>query len=128
MLPASNSKPINALKNLGRPDVRLSMPNTARTCLGIGKESSSMQLPAMVCRRPHSRRCPSTVKGIRCSGEWKIAHSVIARESSNTLKFQKDMDGIAISFAETRDRKTWIGTRDIGLFRMDQAALDFSCP
>src|SRR5260370_36699866 len=43
-------------------------------------------------------------------------------------KFQRigtseDMDGIAISIAETRDRKVWMGTRDIGLFRIDQGSL-----
>jgi signal transduction histidine kinase/ligand-binding sensor domain-containing protein len=35
----------------------------------------------------------------------------------------KDMDGIAISIAQTRDRKVWMGTRDIGLFRIDQGSL-----
>jgi signal transduction histidine kinase/ligand-binding sensor domain-containing protein len=43
-------------------------------------------------------------------------------------KFQRvgtseDMDGIAISVAETRDRKVWMGTRDIGLFRIDPESL-----
>jgi signal transduction histidine kinase/ligand-binding sensor domain-containing protein len=34
-----------------------------------------------------------------------------------------DMDGIAISIAETRDRRVWLGTRDIGLFRINQGSL-----
>jgi signal transduction histidine kinase/ligand-binding sensor domain-containing protein len=34
-----------------------------------------------------------------------------------------DMDGIAISVAETRDRRVWMGTRDLGLFRIDQGSL-----
>lgn len=44
-------------------------------------------------------------------------------------KFQRiitsdEMDGIAISVAETRDHKIWLGTRDIGLFRIDQGRLN----
>jgi signal transduction histidine kinase/ligand-binding sensor domain-containing protein len=35
----------------------------------------------------------------------------------------KDMDGIAISVAETRDRRVWMGTRDVGLFRINQGSL-----
>ena len=43
-------------------------------------------------------------------------------------KFQRietteDMDGIAISVAETRDHKIWLGTRDLGLFRIEQGSL-----
>ena len=34
-----------------------------------------------------------------------------------------DMDGIAISMAETRDRRVWLGTRDIGLFRINNGNL-----
>jgi ligand-binding sensor domain-containing protein len=33
------------------------------------------------------------------------------------------LHGIAISIAETRDRKVWLGTRDIGLFRINQGSL-----
>ena len=33
------------------------------------------------------------------------------------------MHGIAISIAETRDRRVWLGTRDIGLFRINQGSL-----
>ncbi len=32
----------------------------------------------------------------------------------------KDMSGIVISIAETRDHRVWLGTRDLGLFRIDQ--------
>src|SRR5260370_31328394 len=39
------------------------------------------------------------------------------------IETSKDIDGIAISFAETRDRRIWIGTRDIGLFRTDRGSL-----
>jgi signal transduction histidine kinase len=39
------------------------------------------------------------------------------------IEASTDIDGIAISFAETRDRKIWIGTRDIGLFRLDRGNL-----
>jgi signal transduction histidine kinase/ligand-binding sensor domain-containing protein len=34
-----------------------------------------------------------------------------------------DMDGIAISIAETRDHRVWLGTRDIGLFHINQGSL-----
>ncbi len=34
-----------------------------------------------------------------------------------------EMDGIAISIAETRDHRVWLGTRDIGLFRVNQGSL-----
>jgi signal transduction histidine kinase/ligand-binding sensor domain-containing protein len=34
-----------------------------------------------------------------------------------------EMDGIAISIAETRDHRIWLGTRDIGLFRVNQGSL-----
>src|SRR5437660_11338855 len=39
------------------------------------------------------------------------------------IRDSEDMDGIAISFAETRDHKIWTGTRDIGLFRVDGESL-----
>jgi len=35
----------------------------------------------------------------------------------------EDMSGIAISVAETRDHRIWLGTRDLGLFRMDHGHL-----
>jgi signal transduction histidine kinase/ligand-binding sensor domain-containing protein len=43
-------------------------------------------------------------------------------------KFQRvetseDMDGIAVSVAETSDHRVWLGTRDLGLFRIDQESL-----
>jgi signal transduction histidine kinase/ligand-binding sensor domain-containing protein len=39
------------------------------------------------------------------------------------LEMPEDIEGIAISVAQTRDRKVWIGTRDLGLFRMDEKSL-----
>jgi signal transduction histidine kinase/ligand-binding sensor domain-containing protein len=35
----------------------------------------------------------------------------------------EDMAGIAISVAETRDLRVWMGTRDVGLFRITQGSL-----
>ncbi|MCU1252624.1 MAG: putative two-component system sensor kinase [Edaphobacter sp.] len=40
-----------------------------------------------------------------------------------SLETSEDMDGIAISVAETRDHKIWLGTRDLGLFRIEQGSL-----
>jgi signal transduction histidine kinase/ligand-binding sensor domain-containing protein len=39
------------------------------------------------------------------------------------LGTSEDMEGIAISIAEARDHKVWMGTRDVGLFRIDQGRL-----
>ena len=39
------------------------------------------------------------------------------------IEMPEDIDGIAISVAQTRDRKVWIGTRDLGLFRIDDKSL-----
>jgi hypothetical protein len=87
-----------------------------------------MQLPAMVCRKP-------AFTAMSLDGE---GHPLLLGLENRALPYRegkfehieisKDIDAITISFAETRDRKTWIGTRDIGQFRMDQATLDFSCP
>ncbi len=39
------------------------------------------------------------------------------------IETSEEMDGIAISIAETRDHRVWLGTRDIGLFRINQGIL-----
>jgi signal transduction histidine kinase/streptogramin lyase len=39
------------------------------------------------------------------------------------IEMPEDIHGIAISLAETPDRKVWIGTRDVGLFRIDERSL-----
>src|SRR5260370_32758114 len=39
------------------------------------------------------------------------------------IRTSEEMSGIAISVAETRDHRVWLGTRDLGLFRIDQGNL-----
>jgi ligand-binding sensor domain-containing protein/signal transduction histidine kinase len=56
---------------------------------------------------------------------WGIEHRAMRFRDG---KFQRivaseNLDGVAISLAETLDHKIWIGTRDIGLFRVDQGSL-----
>jgi ligand-binding sensor domain-containing protein len=63
------------------------------------------------------------VKIIRSSGDSKIATLRYRDGKFQCVGTSEDVDGIAISIAATRDRKVWLGTRDIGLFRIDKGSL-----
>jgi signal transduction histidine kinase/ligand-binding sensor domain-containing protein len=56
---------------------------------------------------------------------WGIEHRALRYRNGKfeRIATSKNLDGVAISLAQTRDRKVWIGTRDIGLFRVDQGSL-----
>src|ERR1700730_12398517 len=56
---------------------------------------------------------------------WGIEHRALRYRDGKfeRIATSEALDGVAISLAETPDRKVWIGTRDIGLFRADQGGV-----
>lgn len=56
---------------------------------------------------------------------WGLKHRTLSYRDGKfqRIELPEEMEGIAISLAQTRDRKVWIGTRDLGLFRIDQKRL-----